>query len=56
MNYHDPHSAPRAGYDKALAFEICNRYGDGEASKKSWRSRTCRRQRFFSTGWLSTRN
>jgi hypothetical protein len=31
MNYHDPRSAPRAGYDKALAFEICNRYGDGES-------------------------
>ena len=30
MNYHDPRSAPRAGYDKALAFEICDRYGNGE--------------------------
>jgi hypothetical protein len=30
MNYYDTRSAPRAAYDKALAFEICDRYGNGE--------------------------
>jgi hypothetical protein len=29
MNYHETHSAPRATYDKALAFKICDRYGNG---------------------------
>jgi hypothetical protein len=30
MNHIDTHRAPRTGYDKALAFKICDRYGNGE--------------------------
>ena len=31
MNHHDAGTAPRAAYDKALAFKICDRYGNGES-------------------------
>ena len=31
MNHHDAGTAPRAAYDKSLAFKICDRYGNGES-------------------------